>query len=69
MTNLYGVIDPLFDDGADIDKPLDGSSIYMRPATKSEMVQESESGSYTAEKSRTMACRMGFVKFAPCSLS
>ena len=52
MTNLYGVVDPLFDDGANIDEPLDGSSIYMRPATESEKWYEKVNQDHTLQKSR-----------------
>ena len=52
MTNLYGVIDPLFDDGADIDEPLDGSSIYMRPATKSGKCYKKANQDHTLQKNQ-----------------
>ena len=46
------MIDPLFDGGADINEPLDGSSIYMRPALKSERWYKKVNQDHTLQKSR-----------------
>jgi hypothetical protein len=52
--NLYGVVSPLFDVGADINEHLDGSGIYVRSARKSEKWYEKVNQDHTLQKSREL---------------
>lgn len=60
MTDLYGVICPLFDFSADVDEHLDSSSIYVRSATNSEKWYKKVNQNHTLQKSRRLR-RVGWV--------